>query len=127
MLVSALKRAEIKRIQQELGITTILVTHDQVEAVTMADQVAVMRNGVIQQYSSPEDLLLKPANMFVASFMGDPPMNLMEAELSSENGKSVFRCGSELKIPVPDAIAQPCSRGGIGSSSWVCGRRTSNS
>jgi ABC-type sugar transport system ATPase subunit len=98
-------RAEIKRIQQELGITTILVTHDQVEAVTMADQVAVMRNGVIQQYSSPEDLLLKPANMFVASFMGDPPMNLMEAELSSENGKSVFRCGSELKIPVPDAIA----------------------
>lgn len=98
-------RAEIKRIQQELGITTILVTHDQVEAVTMADKVAVMRQGVIQQYSTPEDLLHKPANMFVASFMGDPPMNLVGTEFASHAGRPVFRCGSELKIPVPPHIA----------------------
>jgi len=98
-------RAEIKRIQQELGITTILVTHDQVEAVTMADQVAVMRSGVIQQYSTPEDLLHKPANMFVASFIGDPPMNLVPTEFTSQAGKPVFRCGAELSIPVPPQIA----------------------
>jgi len=98
-------RAEIKRIQQELGITTILVTHDQVEAVTMADHVAVMRKGVIQQYSTPEDLLLKPANMFVASFIGDPPMNLLETEVTSHEGRPVFRCGAELHIPIPPQVA----------------------
>lgn len=99
-------RVEIKRIQQELGITTILVTHDQVEAVTMADQVAVMKQGVIQQYSTPVDLLHKPVNMFVGSFIGDPPMNLLDAKLTVQDGKPHIQCGSELLIPIPNETAE---------------------
>ncbi len=94
-------RVEIKRIQQEFGITTVLVTHDQVEAVTMADNVAVLKKGVLQQYSPPEELLLKPDNIFVASFMGDPPMNLLDTELVVRDDRAFFKCGSELEIPVP--------------------------
>src|SRR5690554_3438369 len=94
-------RAEIKRIQQELGITTILVTHDQVEAVTMADQVAVLKAGVLQQYGTPKELLEQPANLFVASFLGDPPMNLLDTELVVRDDRAFFKCGSELEIPVP--------------------------
>src|SRR5690606_40259419 len=66
-------RTEIKRLQRQLGITTILVTHDQVEAMTMADRVAVMRAGLIEQLSTPIELYERPANLFVASFIGDPP------------------------------------------------------
>src|SRR5439155_18169315 len=69
-------RAEISRIQRELNATTIYVTHDQVEAMTMGDRVAVMRGGVLQQLDSPQRLYDRPANLFVASFIGSPSMNL---------------------------------------------------
>jgi multiple sugar transport system ATP-binding protein len=74
-------RAEILKLQQELGTTTIYVTHDQVEAMTMGDRIAVMNLGVLQQVGSPEQLYREPLNLFVAGFIGSPAMNLVPAEL----------------------------------------------
>lgn len=74
-------RAEIKHLQAELGVTTIYVTHDQIEAMTLAHRVAVMDGGVIQQLGTPEEIYDKPANLFVAGFIGSPAMNLMKGEL----------------------------------------------
>ncbi|MEM7342251.1 MAG: sn-glycerol-3-phosphate ABC transporter ATP-binding protein UgpC [Actinomycetota bacterium] len=71
-------RAEIASIQRDLGVTTVYVTHDQVEAMTMGDRVAVLKDGVLQQVADPEDLYAKPANVFVAAFIGSPSMNLFE-------------------------------------------------
>ncbi len=77
-------RADIAKLQQELGTTTIYVTHDQVEAMTMGDRVAVMQGGVLQQVAEPQVLYDTPANLFVAGFIGTPPMNLLEATVSVE-------------------------------------------
>ena len=74
-------RAEILKLQRELGTTTIYVTHDQVEAMTMGDRIAVMKLGVLQQVGAPEELYRKPQNLFVASFIGSPAMNLVPAEV----------------------------------------------
>jgi multiple sugar transport system ATP-binding protein len=74
-------RAEILKLQQELGTTTIYVTHDQVEAMTMGDRIAVMRLGVLQQVGSPEELYEHPTNVFVAGFIGSPAMNLVPANI----------------------------------------------
>ncbi|CDM61771.1 MULTISPECIES: ABC transporter ATP-binding protein [Rhizobium] len=80
-------RAEIARMQKMSGITTVYVTHDQVEAMTMGDRVAVMKSGVLQQLGTPRSLYDQPANLFVASFMGSPAMNLLAADLfATENG-----------------------------------------
>jgi multiple sugar transport system ATP-binding protein len=70
-------RAEILKLQKRLGVTTLYVTHDQVEAMTMGDRIAVMRQGVLQQVGTPEEVYTNPANVFVASFLGTPPMNLV--------------------------------------------------
>ena len=75
-------RAEIKHLQHELGITTIYVTHDQIEAMTLAHRVAVMRDGVVQQIAPPAEVYDRPANVFVAGFIGSPPMNLIEGALA---------------------------------------------
>jgi multiple sugar transport system ATP-binding protein len=72
-------RAEISRLQKHLGTTTIYVTHDQVEAMTMGDRIAVMRNGVLQQLGTPEEVYTRPANVFVATFIGSPSMNVVPA------------------------------------------------
>jgi multiple sugar transport system ATP-binding protein len=99
-------RAEIARIQQALGVTTLYVTHDQVEAMTMGHRVAVMRDGVLQQVDSPQRLYDSPANLFVASFVGSPPMNLMEATVEGEDGRLICRLGAtELELP-PDVVAE---------------------
>ena len=79
-------RAEIARIQRDLGATTIYVTHDQVEAMTLGDRVAVMRDGFLQQVGSPKDLYDRPVNLFVAEFIGSPAMNLVGADIVKENG-----------------------------------------
>ena len=73
-------RSEIARIQRNLGVTTIYVTHDQVEAMTMGDRVAVIRKGVLQQVDPPQTLYDKPVNLFVAGFIGSPAMNLADAD-----------------------------------------------
>src|ERR671929_61547 len=77
-------RAEILRIQQNLGTTTVYVTHDQVEAMTMGDRIAVMRDGILQQVGPPPELYTRPVNVFVAAFIGSPAMNFATAK--SENG-----------------------------------------
>ena len=74
-------RAQIKNLSHELAVTTIYVTHDQIEAMTLADRVVVMKQGVVQQVGSPTEIYDRPANAFVASFIGNPAMNLMEGEI----------------------------------------------
>lgn len=84
-------RGEIKRLQQETSLTSILVTHDQTEAVAMSDRIAVMNLGVLQQVAPPGELYDQPANLFVANFIGEPPMNLIPGELKEEAGKLSLR------------------------------------
>jgi multiple sugar transport system ATP-binding protein len=89
-------RVEIKRLQRELGVTTLYVTHDQIEAMTMADLIAVMRDGRLQQLATPAELYAHPANLFVARFCGSPPMNVLDGEIAG----GVFRHPSgELPLP----------------------------
>ena len=79
-------RAEIAKLQSDLGTTTVYVTHDQIEAMTMGDRVAVMRKGELQQVAAPQELYDRPLNLFVAGFIGSPSMNLVEATLERANG-----------------------------------------
>jgi multiple sugar transport system ATP-binding protein len=93
-------RAEISRIQREVGATTIYVTHDQVEAMTMGDRVAVLRKGRLQQVDEPQTLFDEPANLFVASFIGSPEMNLLEAEVKRAGEGFILRLGDNV-LPLP--------------------------
>ncbi|TVP92965.1 MAG: sn-glycerol-3-phosphate ABC transporter ATP-binding protein UgpC [Thioalkalivibrio sp.] len=86
-------RAEIGALQRRLGVTTLYVTHDQVEAMTLGDRVAVMRDGVIQQLGRPAELYERPANLFVAGFLGSPPMNLLEPAFERRDGERMARLG----------------------------------
>ncbi|WP_219975533.1 ABC transporter ATP-binding protein, partial [Rubrobacter xylanophilus] len=86
-------RTEIKRLQQELGITSIFVTHDQTEAMTMADRIAVINRGRLESYASPDDTYNRPRTRFVAGFVGNPPMNFLEVELLTRDGGFVARRG----------------------------------
>ncbi len=93
----AYMRAELKRLQKDLGITTVFVTHDQLEAMTMADRVAVMNLGVIQQHATPMDLFNEPANLFVAKFIGEPSMNIILCTVKEEDG-STYLVGEALRL-----------------------------
>ena len=86
-------RAEIARLQRDLSVTTIFVTHDQVEAMTLGDRVVVLRDGLLQQFDGPQQLYDRPANLFVAEFIGSPAMNLVEAGLERKNGGMVASFG----------------------------------
>jgi multiple sugar transport system ATP-binding protein len=88
-------RAEISSLQDDLGVTTIYVTHDQVEAMTMGDRVAVMRKGELQQVAPPQDLYERPVNLFVGGFIGSPAMNLAEAAIERRNGSLVALVGRQ--------------------------------
>ncbi len=88
-------RAEIAGLQRDLGVTTIYVTHDQVEAMTMGDRVAVMRKGELQQVADPQTLYDRPVNLFVGGFIGSPAMNMLEATLMRRNGDLVAKLGSQ--------------------------------
>jgi multiple sugar transport system ATP-binding protein len=96
-------RTEIARLQRELGVTTVYVTHDQVEAMTMADRVAVLRGGVLQQFDTPQRVYAYPVNLFVAIFIGSPAMNVVEGELSRGDGGVECRIGSH-RIALPDQL-----------------------
>ncbi len=103
-------RAEISRIQRSLGVTTMYVTHDQTEAMTMGDHVAVMKKGVLQQMASPQELYDHPRNLFVAGFIGSPAMNLVEAKLE-RNGALYAHFGSNrVHIDDSDIAARPALR-----------------
>jgi multiple sugar transport system ATP-binding protein len=99
-------RAEVQRIQRRINVATMYVTHDQVEAMTMGDRVAVMRSGVLQQVDHPQVLYDRPDNLFVAAFIGSPAMNLYEASITE--GARSFRLGSqEIELPQPVLAAHP--------------------
>jgi multiple sugar transport system ATP-binding protein len=98
-------RAEIHQLQRRLGVTTIYVTHDQVEAMTMGDRVAVMSVGHLQQVDTPQALYDNPSNEFVAGFIGSPSINLVEAELARSNGNLVVNVGGQ-ELTVDDQLAR---------------------
>ena len=98
-------RAEIVALQRELGVTTVYVTHDQIEAMTMGDRVAVLKDGYLQQVDTPQNLYDRPANVFVAAFIGSPSMNLFEATVSIEGDGGSIRLGS-LTVPLSASSLQ---------------------
>jgi multiple sugar transport system ATP-binding protein len=101
-------RAEISRIQRQLAVTTVYVTHDQVEAMTMGDRVAVMRRGLLQQFDAPQLLYERPVNLFVASFIGSPAMNVLEGTLERDGDGLVCRVGAvSLTLPAEVLNARP--------------------
>jgi multiple sugar transport system ATP-binding protein len=104
-------RSEIARIQNDLGVTTIYVTHDQTEAMTMGDRVAVIRKGELQQVDDPQTLYEHPKNLFVAGFIGSPAMNLLEGTLTGADDSLVVELGG-FRLPVPDDVlaARPALR-----------------
>jgi multiple sugar transport system ATP-binding protein len=105
-------RAEISRIQRDLGVTTVYVTHDQVEAMTMGDRVAVMRNGLLQQVDKPQVLYERPRNLFVAEFIGSPAMNLVAAELARSDGEVWVEFGDHrLRLEPATLEARPALAG----------------
>ena len=110
-------RAEIARIQREVGATTIYVTHDQIEAMTMGHRVAVMRKGILQQVAAPQELYDRPANLFVAGFIGSPAMNFVQARLEP-NGNGLRCCIGAQDLPIPDAVvtARPVLRDYMGKT-----------
>lgn len=93
-------RAEIKHLQKELGITSIYVTHDQVEAMTMADRIAVIQNGRLQAFDTPDDLYDRPKTLFIAGFVGNPPMNFVDVEIERING-TYYALSPALRVAVP--------------------------
>jgi multiple sugar transport system ATP-binding protein len=104
-------RAEIKKLHARLQTTTVYVTHDQVEAMTMGDQIVVMKDGVVQQVDSPMSLYEKPANLFVAGFIGSPAMNFLETKLARQDGKLIID-GGVFRADVPPEL-------GSGLAEWV--------
>lgn len=96
-------RIEIKRLHSEIKSTTIIVTHDQSEAMALADRIAIIHEGVLQQYGTPLEIYHHPVNEFVASFIGEPPMNLFNVQVFMENNAPIFKIeGSDIQFPVPE-------------------------
>ena len=112
-------RVEIKRLHQKLGNTMIYVTHDQIEAMTLADRIAVMRNGLIQQLDRPQAIYTRPVNRFVAGFIGSPGMNFLEGKLEARDGKPWFTADG-VAIPLATYAFEP---GGFKPGPAVFGMR----
>jgi multiple sugar transport system ATP-binding protein len=116
-------RAEIARLQRSLGTTTLYVTHDQVEAMTMADRIAVLHDGKLQQIGTPQELFDRPTNVFVAAFIGNPPINIVAGRLATtEGGQTVLNVGQQT-VPLPRPVASPSATGATASGDVVVGIR----
>ena len=102
-------RLELIQLHQRLGITTMYVTHDQVEAMTMGSRIAVMSEGVLQQIGTPQEVYRRPANVFVATFLGAPPMNLIDGTLEAEGDGWRFR-GRDVDVQLPAEVVDPAER-----------------
>lgn len=103
-------RTEIKSVHQRVRTTTVYVTHDQVEAMTLADRIVIMNNGVIEQVGPPQEVYKFPATRFVAGFIGSPAMNFLTCKLERENGHIFARLGNGFALPLPKAAADRCGR-----------------
>ncbi|MBM4425483.1 MAG: sn-glycerol-3-phosphate ABC transporter ATP-binding protein UgpC [Chloroflexi bacterium] len=99
-------RANISKLHQQLGTTFIYVTHDQVEAMTMASRIAVMKDGILQQIDTPQNLYDRPDNVFVAGFIGSPSMNFFDATLRSDTGRTIVDCGA-FSLTIPEGKEAP--------------------
>lgn len=97
-------RAELKKLQKELGVTTVYVTHDQVEAMTMGDKVAILNEGLLQQTGTPDDIYSRPSNIFVAGFIGSPPTNFFDCNLLG--GEPCSLDAGEFGYPLPEDVAE---------------------
>ncbi len=106
-------REELLRLHARLQTTTIYVTHDQIEAMTMGQRIVVMRGGIVQQVGPPQHVYDEPANTFVAAFLGTPRINLHSGRLDRSGTKVLFRAGGEA-IPLPDRLAQRARQNGVG-------------
>jgi multiple sugar transport system ATP-binding protein len=115
-------RAEIKRLHIELGSTTVYVTHDQEEAITLGDRVVVMKDGVVHQCAGPLEIYHRPANRFVAGFLGTPPMNFFAGRLVDQAGRLFFDEGT-ARLPVPAWAAPALRDRPVGSADLVMGVR----
>lgn len=104
-------RLEIKELHQRLKTTIVYVTHDQIEAMTMADKIVVMRNGRIEQVGSPLDLYDNPQNVFVASFIGSPSMNFIKGKIAERSGRKVFVADSTMEYPLSQSSAALVKKG----------------
>ena len=105
-------RAELVNLQKRLGTTMIVVTHDQVEAMTMGDRIAVMNEGRLEQIGTPDEIYNRPATLFVAGFVGSPPMNLIEGEIAAEAGRARFVAGDvAVETALPAGGAGPATLG----------------
>ena len=103
-------RVEIKELQQRLGTTTVYVTHDQIEAITMSDKIVVMRDGRVEQVGGPLEVFDRPANRFVAGFIGSPAMNFLDGTVSSCDGRPEFSTESGLRCRIPEACERLCGQ-----------------
>jgi len=106
-------RTEIKKLHQKLKTTVIYVTHDQVEAMTLADRIVIMKDGVIEQIGTPLDLFEKPATKFVATFIGSPSMNMIKATISNQSGKLSMKTDDGISVPVPEHKINSLTEGQI--------------
>ena len=106
-------RTEIKKLHQKLKTTVIYVTHDQVEAMTLADRIVIMKDGIIEQIGTPLDLFEKPATKFVATFIGSPSMNMIKATITNHSGKLFMKTDDNISIPVPDHKINSLTEGQI--------------
>jgi multiple sugar transport system ATP-binding protein len=109
-------RTFLKKLQHDLGVTTVFVTHDQAEALALADRIAVMESGRIRQLGTPREVFQRPANIFVASFIGSTPMNLLEGRCVAGEGETATSWGHQIdiagvRLPVPEEIVTELSPG----------------
>lgn len=118
-------RTEIIKLHKKLGVTTIYVTHDQTEAMTMGSRIVVMKDGIIQQVDTPEEIYNRPNNMFVASFIGSPPMNFIQGKLQENNGKLEFHT-NRLGLEIPDGQAQMLRKKNLNDRYVMIGIRPEN-
>ena len=103
-------RTEIKKLHQKLQTTIVYVTHDQVEAMTLADRIIIMKDGYIEQIGSPIEVFNNPINVFVATFIGSPPMNILEADIIKKDGKIYFELDQDVLMPCPESKASLLSQ-----------------
>ena len=119
-------RADIAKLQRDLGTTTIYVTHDQVEAMTMGDRVAVMNQGRLQQVDTPQRLYDAPTNLFVAGFIGTPPMNLLEATVEAQNGSAALVLAGQQVVLSDEVVRRFPEARSRGGKTVVLGVRADN-
>lgn len=120
----AILRGRLKHFLKERGMTAILVTHDQTEANALADRIVVMEGGVLQQYATPKGLRDRPANLFVGSFIGEPPMNVLPAEAEADGEGLAFRLGEGQRLSFPAAeVTRPVREAVLSRKSVTLGIR----